>query len=123
MKVLFIGGSGIISSACTALAVDAGIDLYLLNRGRTDFRPIPAAAHVLPADIRELAHSILRNPKNVHVAPVSSAAERIEQAVYHVAKRNKSVLLQHLLKSSAATRTLVFTRTMAVYQPGTFQTF
>ncbi|HOU40486.1 MAG TPA: NAD-dependent dehydratase, partial [Promineifilum sp.] len=55
MKVLFIGGSGIISSACTALAVDAGIDLYLLNRGRTDFRPIPAAAHVLPADIREPA--------------------------------------------------------------------
>ena len=55
MKVLFIGGSGIISSACTALAVDAGIDLYLLNRGRTDFRPIPAAAHVLPADLREPA--------------------------------------------------------------------
>jgi len=55
MKVLFIGGSGIISSACTALAVDAGIDLYLLNRGRTDFRPIPAAAHVLTADIRDPA--------------------------------------------------------------------
>ncbi len=55
MKVLFIGGSGIISSACSALAVETGIDLYLLNRGRTDLRPIPAAAHVLHADIRDPA--------------------------------------------------------------------
>ena len=55
MKVLFIGGSGIISSACSALAVEQGIDLTLLNRGRTDFRPIPAAAHVLHGDARDPA--------------------------------------------------------------------
>jgi nucleoside-diphosphate-sugar epimerase len=51
MKVLFIGGSGIISSACSALAVERGIDLYLLNRGRTTHRPIPSGAHVLTGDI------------------------------------------------------------------------
>ena len=34
LKVLFIGGSGIISSACSRLAVERGIDLYVLNRGR-----------------------------------------------------------------------------------------
>jgi nucleoside-diphosphate-sugar epimerase len=33
MKVLFIGGTGLISSACTRLAVERGIDLYILNRG------------------------------------------------------------------------------------------
>jgi len=55
MKVLFIGGSGIISSACSALAVESGIDLFLLNRGQTSFRPIPAAAHVIHADIRDPA--------------------------------------------------------------------
>ena len=33
MKVLFIGGTGIISSACSNLAVKMGIDLYHLNRG------------------------------------------------------------------------------------------
>lgn len=65
----------------------------------------------MPDDIRQLAQSILRDPKNVHVAPVSSAGERIEQTVYHVAKRNKSVLLRHLLKSTSASRALVFTRT------------
>jgi len=55
MKVLFIGGSGIISSACSAWAVEQGIDLYLLNRGQTSLRPIPQAAQVITADIRDPA--------------------------------------------------------------------
>ncbi len=33
MKVLFIGGTGVLSSACTELAINRGIDLYHLNRG------------------------------------------------------------------------------------------
>lgn len=53
MKVLFIGGTGIISSACSALAVERGIDLYLLNRGQTTRRPIPAGARILTGDIRD----------------------------------------------------------------------
>jgi nucleoside-diphosphate-sugar epimerase len=52
LRVLFIGGSGIISSACSALAVDRGIDLYLLNRGATQLRPVPDHVTVLQADIR-----------------------------------------------------------------------
>lgn len=55
MRVLFIGGSGIISSACSALAVASGIDLTLLNRGQTTRRPVPAEAHVLHADVRDPA--------------------------------------------------------------------
>lgn len=53
VKVLFIGGSGIISSACAALAAERGIDLYLLNRGRGADRPLPPVATVLRADIRD----------------------------------------------------------------------
>ena len=52
-KVLFIGGTGIISSACTQLAIDQGIDLYLLNRGQTSHRPIPKKAKSLLADVRD----------------------------------------------------------------------
>lgn len=52
MKVLFIGGTGKISSACSQLAVDQGIELYLLNRGQTD-RPVPKNLHMLQADIRD----------------------------------------------------------------------
>ncbi len=65
----------------------------------------------MPTDIRELAQTILRQPVNVHVAPVSTMAERIEQAVYHVAKRNKPTLLRHLLQGVSMSRALVFTRT------------
>lgn len=51
LKVLFIGGTGIISSACSELALERGLDLYLLNRGQS-FRPTPAGATVLHGDIR-----------------------------------------------------------------------
>ena len=54
MKVLFIGGTGIISSACSPLAIESGIDLYLLNRGQSQ-RPIPEGAHLIQADIRQWA--------------------------------------------------------------------
>jgi nucleoside-diphosphate-sugar epimerase len=52
MKVLFIGGTGIISSACSDLALERGYKLYLLNRGKS-IRPIPNAATHLVADIRQ----------------------------------------------------------------------
>jgi len=52
LKVLYIGGSGVISSACAREAVDAGIDLYVLNRGRSTTRPLPAGATQLRADVR-----------------------------------------------------------------------
>lgn len=65
----------------------------------------------MPADIRELANSILRHPVNIQVTPVASAAELIEQCVYYVARRNKPILLQHILKTAEMTRALVFTRT------------
>src|SRR5216683_6185818 len=53
MRVLFIGGSGVISSACSQLAVERGIDLFVLNRGRSDDRPLPAGVTKLRGDIRE----------------------------------------------------------------------
>ena len=52
MKVLFIGGTGIISSACSQLAIERGIELYLLNRGLTR-RPVPDGAQILIGDIRD----------------------------------------------------------------------
>lgn len=55
MKVLFIGGTGVISSACAELAIEQGVDLYLLNRGQTSERPIPAGAKTLIGDIRDFA--------------------------------------------------------------------
>ncbi|MGP8245577.1 MAG: SDR family oxidoreductase [Bryobacteraceae bacterium] len=54
MKVLFIGGTGIISTACTRLAIERGIDVTLLNRGRHSSRP-PYGVNALAADIEDSA--------------------------------------------------------------------
>jgi nucleoside-diphosphate-sugar epimerase len=52
MKVLFIGGTGIISSACSELAIQRGIELYMLNRGKST-RPPVEGARLLHGDIRQ----------------------------------------------------------------------
>ncbi|HUX70828.1 MAG TPA: NAD-dependent epimerase/dehydratase family protein [Cellulomonadaceae bacterium] len=53
LTVLFIGGSGTISSASTRLAVERGIDLHVLNRGTSTTRPLPAGVTVHRGDVRE----------------------------------------------------------------------
>jgi nucleoside-diphosphate-sugar epimerase len=52
MKALFIGGTGVISSACSQLAVERGIELFLLNRGESS-RSVPDSVIILNADIRD----------------------------------------------------------------------
>jgi nucleoside-diphosphate-sugar epimerase len=53
LRVLFIGGTGVISSACSRVAVEHGIDLFVLNRGRSTDRPLPLGVTTLQADVRE----------------------------------------------------------------------
>ncbi len=55
LKVLFIGGSGVISSACSRLAADRGIELFVLNRGASAHRSLPAQVTVLRGDVRDPA--------------------------------------------------------------------
>ncbi len=52
MKALFIGGTGIISSAVSSSLVRLGWDLYLLNRGNNSER-VPEGAKVIKADIND----------------------------------------------------------------------
>lgn len=55
MKVLFIGGTGIISSACTQLAVERGMELYHLNRGVSQSKRPVNGIKQLCGDIRDRA--------------------------------------------------------------------
>ncbi|TCL57889.1 nucleoside-diphosphate-sugar epimerase [Hydrogenispora ethanolica] len=60
MKVLFIGGTGVISEGVSRLAVERGIDLYLLNRGNRSAL-FPEGAHSIRGDIdqpREIAEAL-----------------------------------------------------------------
>jgi nucleoside-diphosphate-sugar epimerase len=52
MKVLFIGGTGIISTAVTRLAAERGIDLTLLTRGQRS-AGLPASVRTITADIAD----------------------------------------------------------------------
>ncbi|HEY6160165.1 MAG TPA: helicase-related protein, partial [Bacteroidia bacterium] len=65
----------------------------------------------LPDDIKKLAGSLLKDPVQVNVAPVSSTAVSVEQRVYFVEKPDKRSLLKHVLRSSDIEHALVFTRT------------
>lgn len=51
MKLLFIGGTGLISSACSELAVQRGMELTLLNRSVSSKHTLPSGAHQLVGDI------------------------------------------------------------------------
>jgi len=51
---LFIGGNGIISSACSALAIERGFDLTLLNRGTDSTRPPIEGARSIVGDADHL---------------------------------------------------------------------
>jgi nucleoside-diphosphate-sugar epimerase len=52
MRVLFIGGTGVISTACTRAALAEGYDVYHLNRGTRPER-IPEGVITLRADARD----------------------------------------------------------------------
>jgi len=51
MKILFIGGTGLISSACSDLAVSRGHELFILNRSASTMYPLPEGATLLQGDI------------------------------------------------------------------------
>jgi len=54
-RLLVIGGTGVISSAVTRLAVERGLDVTVLNRGSSATRPLPEGAELVRADVRDPA--------------------------------------------------------------------
>lgn len=52
MKVLFVGGTGNISTACVRLSLEKGYEVYMLNRGSTK-KPGLEKVHLLQADYHD----------------------------------------------------------------------
>lgn len=96
---------------------DRMLDMGFIHDVKKLIRQLPRQKQTLlfsatmPPQIAELAGSLLQSPVRVEVTPVSSTAEKIEQSVYFVPKKNKQTLLVHLLNELNIQRTLVFTRT------------
>lgn len=51
--ILFVGGSGVISAASVERAVELGHRVAVLNRGRSEERPLPEEVELLQGDIRD----------------------------------------------------------------------
>jgi len=62
-------------------------------------------------EVRELAHTVLKNPQLVEVARRNTAAETVTQSVIAVDKDKKRELLLHLFENHGWHQTLIFTRT------------
>jgi nucleoside-diphosphate-sugar epimerase len=56
-SVLFVGGTGRISSACVVRAIERGFDVSVLNRNQTSVRPLPEEVTRLTADIHDVAET------------------------------------------------------------------
>ncbi|MBS1779124.1 MAG: DEAD/DEAH box helicase [Bacteroidetes bacterium] len=65
----------------------------------------------MPPEIQKLADTILVKPEKVEVTPVSSTAEKIDQYLLYVDKKDKKKLLAFMLKDPVVKSALVFTRT------------
>lgn len=96
---------------------DRMLDMGFINDVKKVIAAVPSHRQTLlfsatmPKEITGLADSILRNPVKVEVTPVSSTAEKINQSVYAVEKKDKAALLVHVLKNREMKSVLVFTRT------------
>ncbi len=60
MKILIIGGTGLISSACSELALERGHELFILNRGISSKYPLPQGATLIQADIHGDPAEVMR---------------------------------------------------------------
>jgi ATP-dependent RNA helicase RhlE len=65
----------------------------------------------MPPDIVALSRQLLGNPEKVSVTPKQTTAEKVEQAIYFVSKKDKPKLLLHLFKTENIDSALVFSRT------------
>ncbi len=59
MRVLFIGGTGVISTDCTRRAVNAGFDVTLFNRGTTRRGELPGV-RIIRGDLHDATAAALR---------------------------------------------------------------
>jgi Superfamily II DNA and RNA helicases len=62
----------------------------------------------MPFEIQKLANSILMNPKKVEITPEATTAEKVDQSVMFVEKKEKLNLLLHLLNDNNLYKVLVF---------------
>ncbi|KQV06454.1 SDR family oxidoreductase [Leifsonia sp. Root112D2] len=90
MKVLFVGGTGIVSTACCRFAIARGDEVTILNRGLNTKRPLPDGAELLTADVHdrtEIDRALRNRTFDVVVDFQAFLPEHVEAMVEHFAGR------------------------------------
>ncbi len=96
---------------------DRMLDMGFIHDVKKILKLIPSKRQTLffsatmPKEIKTLASTILTNPKQVIVTPVSSTAETISQELYYISTSEKKNLLLHILDQQKVPSILVFSRT------------
>ncbi len=62
-------------------------------------------------EIRDLAHTLLKNPQSIQVTPRNTTVQRITQVVHPAGRSRKKELLAHVIQEHDWSQVLVFTRT------------
>ncbi len=65
----------------------------------------------MPPDVRKLAMGILKDPKQLDIAPAEQKVDRIEQEMYIVRRDRKRAMLNHWLENNPEGQVLIFTKT------------
>lgn len=120
-RLLDLIGQGYISLNTVKMFVldeaDRMLDMGFINDIKKLLKLLPKERQSLffsatmPDNILKLSKTILKNPKKIEVAPVSSTAETIQQSLYYTNKSSKKDLLLHILKDAAIEQVLLFSRT------------
>ncbi|RZF61368.1 DEAD/DEAH box helicase [Sphingobacterium corticibacterium] len=96
---------------------DSMLDMGFVHDIKRILKHIPQKRQTLffsatmPNEIRKFANTILHQPAEINVSPVSSTAEKIVQSVSFVEKKDKAAFLANVLRSNDVKQTLIFTRT------------
>ncbi|MBD1435185.1 DEAD/DEAH box helicase [Sphingobacterium sp. DN00404] len=96
---------------------DSMLDMGFVHDIKRILKHIPQKRQTLffsatmPNEIRKFANTILHQPAEINVSPVSSTAEKIVQSVSFVEKKDKAAFLANVLRGNDVKQTLIFTRT------------
>lgn len=95
---------------------DRMLDMGFLPDIRKVIAKLPEKRHslffsaTLPDEVLKLAHTLVRNPVEITIAPDQPTVEKIDQKVMFVGKRQKTNLLIQLLEAESLDKVIVFTR-------------
>jgi ATP-dependent RNA helicase RhlE len=120
-RLLDLAGQGLLKLDALEVFVldeaDRMLDMGFIHDVKKVIRLLPPVRQTLffsatmPREAQDLADQLLKKPETVAVAPPSTTVEKVDQEIFFVEKADKRALLVDVLRDTAMSRVLVFSRT------------